>query len=146
MNNFYKELILCQSAWDKKDINACFHHIQMAIEVSPNKHYLATTKLFKVLFSLMEVEDKYLLEKEYFELKEVSENLPNIFIFDFELLNFRLQKLIGETPMITENIKTTAKVESKIPLLFYQNYIKRVTFPRLDIFDVLYVNLGNLKP
>ena len=39
----------------------------------------------------MEVEDKYLLEKEYFELKEVSENLPHIFIFDFELLMFRLQ-------------------------------------------------------
>ena len=146
MSAFYRELILCQSAWDKKDINSCFHHIQMAIKVSPNKYYKATTTFFRVLFSLMQVEDKYLLEKEYFELKNIAGDLPEIFDFDFDLLLFRLQKLIGETPMITESIESTAKVETKIPLLFYQNYIKRVTFPRLDIFDVLYVNISNLKP
>ena len=57
----------------------------------------------------MQVEDKYLLEKEYFELKNISEDLPEIFDFDFDLLLFRLQKLIGETPMITEGIEVHGK-------------------------------------
>lgn len=138
------DLMLSQRAFDLGLHDEIYHHIQLAmfdLQGSPLE-YIA--KFYFLAFQFIEESHDTVLSQIYSELYDLKDLLP-VYLKDNCLLYiFRIEKILGKKSTVSasdfeeEAVLKLYKIEKSIPKTFYGKLVKNLSFPRLEVLDLIH--------
>lgn len=143
----YRELALAQNSYQEKNLHLQFHHIQMA------KHYLkdypdwALAQFFFLVFSALEAGQARHYKNLHQKFLELLPLLPAYYCDHAHIFLQRLSLLLGESystkhQFHSSRLKKVFEVESTLPWTIFKSFLKLLTHPRVDLFDIFYLTLN----
>lgn len=139
----YEKLALYQSHLDKNEIPEAYHQIQMAVELfSGYPEQYISQFFFYVTEYLFEVDQRD-LAYIYEDFKSLQGKLPHYLEDHIWLFLLRLGKILGheiknnENKIENNNLKDQYRTEFNLNALSIKG-LKYLTFPRVEILDIIY--------
>tara|TARA_R110002072_G_scaffold276051_1_gene437593 strand:- start:352238 stop:353848 length:1611 start_codon:yes stop_codon:yes gene_type:complete len=139
-----KLLMQSQMDLEKEDIHSSYHNIQMAIDYLKDTPKYIESSFFFLVYQVLHEEHRRQREQLLFKFKQIQPKLPHrlvdhciLFIHKLEReLNNKLTTNIDQIE--NESLKKVYKMDEKIKLGVIRSFTYKLTFPRVDISDVIY--------
>lgn len=136
-----------QVAYDCHDHHMSYHHIQMAIALLKRGplHYYA--RFFLCVFEFIQEKHPKMRTRLYRELEQIRPFVHDYLKDQITLMLIRCDRLQGQTSRFTMDdiqhptLKKIYRLEEKISVVILSNTVWKVLNPRIDIMDVIGLEL-----
>lgn len=139
----YRHLALAQTYFDTNEMELAYHHMQLSINHLKNYPIVRIVEFYFAVWQYLYTEEKKMLGFIYEQFSDLEDKLPTYLEDQRKLFILRLEKQLGKEylnqvdEIQNKQLKAIYLKEYKLKP-FAINLLKKLTYPRIDILDVIY--------
>lgn len=141
-----RELMQAQFAYDHKNIDHTYHHLQMATELLADHQLASVAHFFFNSISMIHLKNRKSLSDLYLKFENNKKDLPDYLKQQCILFQIRIQHILNLpkqellTQLTNPILKQTWLNEENFPTWALQVFLKKSSQLRIDMFDIIYLH------
>jgi len=140
-------LMQAQVKHDNGDYHACYHSLQMSIDLLQDHPLKHVAQLYFAVFQFIHEEHTKMLAHLLSDFKKLHHKLPSYLNDHCALFIIRLERILNldmsldEDDIETVALKEVLRFELKWKAKVIQAALRKLTHPRIEIYDILYAHI-----
>lgn len=141
-----KALMQAQVAFDYKNIDQCYHHLQMAMDYLNGTSLSQIAQFYFIALNIFHLKNRKSLSDMIVKLKKIHDQLPEYLQQQSFLMQLRVQLMYGmpytdiEKSLTHPILKNVWENEKNFMGWALQPILRKTALLRIDMFDIIYLH------
>lgn len=141
-----KALMQAQVAFDYKNIDECYHHLQMAMDYLSDTSLSQIAQFYFIALNIFHLKNRKSLSDMIVKLKNIHDQLPEYLQQQSFLMQLRVQLMYGmpftdlEKNLTHPILKNVWENEKNFMGWALQPILRKTALLRIDMFDIIYLH------